>query len=86
VVKASRSPSFARKEEYKASTIYTSSHARLFNTCFILIRPSICGGGENLFFDDVTLQNHQTKNNAFRLLMVNMVMNFSFKCLIFICI
>jgi hypothetical protein len=34
----------------------------------------------------VTLQKPSTKNNAFSSLMVNMVMNFSFKCLIFICI
>jgi hypothetical protein len=34
----------------------------------------------------VTLPKPSTKNNAFRLLMVKMVMNFSFKCLIFICI
>jgi hypothetical protein len=34
----------------------------------------------------VTLPKPSTKNNAFSLLMVKMVMNFSFKCLIFICI
>jgi hypothetical protein len=34
----------------------------------------------------VTLPKPSTKNNAFSLLMVNMVINFSFKCLIFICI
>jgi hypothetical protein len=33
----------------------------------------------------VTTQNHQL-NNIFRLLVINIVMNFSFKCLIFICI
>jgi hypothetical protein len=36
VLKDSRSPNFARKEGYRASTICTSSHAKLiFNTFFI---------------------------------------------------
>jgi hypothetical protein len=41
---------------------------------------------DHLGEQSVTPQKPSTKNNAFRLLVVNMVMNFSFKCLIFICI